>query len=163
MPEIGPGELLRLQNLVGRADLNGEQVQTIRWVEKSKRWAVRRVCGDVLSVRPENLEVLTSSDLCTLESMVSDLSGGALVVETKECRGRCVIATRSIKAGTVLFQEEPFFTIPLRGKLISAPASIALANKVFADEKLMSVIKQLYDGEETSSAFFDERDDGTLL
>lgn len=78
---LGPGGSARLRNLVARADLNGENVVILHWVEKSQRWAVQTVCGSTLSVRPENLEPVWVEDLqsSTLEAIISKLSGGGPV------------------------------------------------------------------------------------
>eukprot|EP00913_Durusdinium_trenchii_P019088 g17939.t1 len=87
---LGPGGSARLRNLVARADLNGENVVILHWVEKSQRWAVQTVCGSTLSVRPENLEPVWVEDLqsSTLEAIISKLSGGSLSLEQRNgCGG----------------------------------------------------------------------------
>ena len=162
--EIVPGQSATLQNLVASSDLNGEEVEILHWVKKSKRWAVRRASGALLSVRPDNLQVMeTSSDPSTLEETLSCLSGGHLVLEVRDGRGRCVIATKLIKAGSVLFREEPFLTMPIRGNSIDTRADADFANKAFADKKLKALITQLYDGGDCRSSFMDRADAVALL
>ncbi len=53
---LGSGAAVRLGGLVARADLNGREGITLRFVGSSGRWQVRLPDGSGLAVRPSNLQ-----------------------------------------------------------------------------------------------------------
>lgn len=56
-------------------------------------------------------------------------------------------------------EEEPFLTIPVQGRVVDSRVSLALAQKVLADDNLRQIITQLFDGREGRSPFMDRKDE----
>lgn len=62
MQELHPGCNVRLHSLKGAAALNGLVAVVEHFVEKTGRWRVKLVNGDVKDLKPDNLEVLEQDD-----------------------------------------------------------------------------------------------------
>ena len=56
---LGSGMHAAIHGLNGRADLNGHEVEVLRWVESKGRWACRTVAviAESVVVRPQNLQL----------------------------------------------------------------------------------------------------------
>ena len=164
------GQRATLRNLVAREDLNGREVEILKWVPSSGRWAVRELRSEAqICVRPTCLLELSSqgcsrarekeAEAHALHDIVCRLSGGKLALEQRQGRGNCVIAMEKVRRGTVLFRETPWLRMPtLRNGGVSMAAVARLAREVREDNERCSLFDALHDGGLCRSEFMDRAD-----
>lgn len=161
--EFAPGQSARLCNLVSRPELNGSSVSLLSFHHESGRWAVRTDAGETLRIMPRCLECPSQAQGATekpgaLPELVAQLSGGLLEVRCISGAGRCLVATRPILAGTVLFKEKPFVTMKMHGPNILVGESKRLSEQVKSDPARRALVEELYSGGLLSSTYYDRLD-----
>eukprot|EP00930_Biecheleria_cincta_P093865 TRINITY_DN8450_c0_g1_i1.p1 TRINITY_DN8450_c0_g1~~TRINITY_DN8450_c0_g1_i1.p1 ORF type:complete len:598 (+),score=64.36 TRINITY_DN8450_c0_g1_i1:65-1858(+) len=59
-PQLRPGAIVELINLISRQDLNGTQGRALQFIEDRQRWQVRLDSGDMM-IRAQNLRVVSQA------------------------------------------------------------------------------------------------------
>merc|ERR1740129_1557142 len=62
-PLIEPGARVRVEGLISRTELNGQEGRVVAWDTGESRWRVALSSGQGICAKPSNLVVLPASDL----------------------------------------------------------------------------------------------------